>query len=334
MACGSAWKFLDIPPKSGSFICLAKGATGNRRMVVAFAAKLRMAAAALGCSSRKEFCARFRSVNVKTQCDLDRLNKWVQGRSLPRASSVYEDFAAVIGTSKPGRWVAECSLEAFAAELTARTGVDAATLSVPNALSRRSNPRAVGLLGGVATLTGAFAAYSPAWSPHFHGRLVRGALRLAAGKSGTLLATYTESFLGRHVHLTSDVSIGGRSMHFLVREPDGDMPVFISLQLPGPPASVLCGVMSGVAFLAHEPLPSACRIVFIRVPDTPKLNDSNRFFEPIPGAIAADLADLGIKIEDAGRLDSFVRTFVGTTAIQATPQDQTTLATMLDRSHL
>ncbi len=52
-------------------------------MAVAFAAKLRLAAATLGCSSRKEFCARFRSVNPATQCDIDRLNKWVQGRSLP-----------------------------------------------------------------------------------------------------------------------------------------------------------------------------------------------------------------------------------------------------------
>ena len=153
-------------------------------MVVAFATKLRMAAAALGCNSRKELCARFRSVNPATQCDLDRLNKWVQGRSLPRASSVYADFAAVIGTAKPGRWVADCSLEEFAAELAARTGVDAATLAMPDSLSRRGNPRAAGLFGGIATLTGAFAAYSPAWSPHFRGRLLRGALRLAPGRAG------------------------------------------------------------------------------------------------------------------------------------------------------
>ncbi len=123
-------------------------------------------------------------------------------------------------------------------------------------------------------------------------------------------------------------------MHFLAREPDGDMPVFISLQLPGPPASVLCGVMSGVAFIAHEPLPSACRIVFIRVPDTAKLNDTNRFFEPVPGAIAADLADLGVNIPGADRLDEFARAFVGATPNQATPQDQATFASMLDRQHM
>lgn len=303
-------------------------------MAVAFAAKLRMAAAALGCNSRKELCARFRRVNAATLCDLDRLNKWMQGRSLPRAVSVYADLAAVIGTKHPGRWVAECSQEEFAAELIARTGVDAATLAAPDSLSRRSNPRAAGLLFGVSTLAGAFAAYSPAWSPQFHRRLVRGALRLAPGKSGTLVATYTESYLGRHLHMTAEVGIAGRSMHFLVRDPDGDMPAFISLQLPGPPASVLCGVMSGVAFIAHEPLPSASPIVFIRVPDTPKLNGTNRFFEPTPGAIAADLVDLGLIIPEADRLDAFTRKFLGAMPTQVTAQDQATFASMLDRQHL
>ena len=280
-------------------------------MAIAFAAKLRMAAAALGCNSRKEFCARFRSVNPATQCDLDRLNKWVQGRSLPRASSVYADFAAVIGTVNPVHWISDCSLQEFAAELIARTGVDAATLPLRTA-SRGAAIRAPPAARRRRDLTGAFAAYSPAWSPQFHGRLVRGALRLAPARSGTLMATYTESFRGHHMHLTAEVWIGGRSMHFLVREPDGDMPAFISLQLPGPPANVLCGVMSGVAFLAHEPLPSASRIVFIRVPDTPGLDGSNRFFDPAPGTIAADLVDLGVTISEADRLDSFTRKFVGT----------------------
>ena len=136
-------------------------------MAVAFAAKLRLAAATLGCSSRKEFCARFRGVNPATQCDIDRLNKWVQGRSLPRASSVYADFAAVIGSSQSGRWVADCSLEEFAAELTARTGVDAAALAAPDSLSTRQSARhrlvrrhgdADGLVRGL--LAGVVAAFS------------------------------------------------------------------------------------------------------------------------------------------------------------------------------
>jgi hypothetical protein len=133
------------------------------------------------------------------------------------------------------------------------------------------------------------------------------------------------------VRLTAEAWIGGRAMHFVVREPDGDVPVFISLQVPGPPASVLCGVMSGVAFVSHEPLPSASRIVFIRVPDTPRLNGTNRYFDPVPGAIAADLADLGVNVSEPDRLDTFTRAFVGANPNQVTTQDQATFASMLDR---
>jgi hypothetical protein len=303
-------------------------------VAVAFAAKLRMAATALGCNSRKELCARFRSVNPATQCDLDRLNKWVQGRSLPRAPSVYADLAAVIGTAKPGRWVADSSPEEFAAELVARTGVEAAALAIPDNLSRRGHPSAVGLFGGIATLAGAFAAYSPAWSPHFRGRLLRGTLRLAPSRGGGLIATYSESLVGRDVRLTAEAWIGGRSMHFALREPEGDLPLFVSLQVPGPPASVMCGVMSGVAFVAHEPLPSACRIVFIRVPDTSRLDGTNRYFDPAPGAISGDLAELGFRLPEADRLDAFTRGFLGTGPNQVTAQDQATFAGMLDSLHL
>jgi hypothetical protein len=303
-------------------------------VAVAFATKLRMAAAALGCNSRKELCARFRSVNQATQCDLDRLNKWVQGRSLPRAASVYADFAAVVGTAKSASWIADCSIEAFATELAHCTGAEPGTLAVPDSLAPRGSPRIAGLFRGIATLAGTYAAYSPAWSPHFHGRLLRGALRLAPGRSRTLIATYTESLFGREVRLTAEAWIGGRSMHFVVREPEGDVPLFISLQIPGPPASVLCGIMSGVAFVAHEPLPSACHIIFIRVPDTPRLNATNRYFDPVVGSIATDLLDLSLTVPEADHLDALTREFLGTTPIQATTEHQRMFAAILDREHL
>lgn len=303
-------------------------------MTVAFAAKLRMVAAAIGCNSRKEFCARFRQVNAATQCDIDRLNKWMQGRSMPRSSSVYADLAAVIGSPKPGRWVADCSVDEFVGELCARTGVDPATLSRPGNLVRRPSPRTAGLFGGIAALSGTYAAYSPAWSPHFEGRLLRGMLRLASAGSGALAATYTESLFGRDVHLSADAWIGARSMHFVFREPAGDLPVFISLQIPGPPASVLCGIMSGAAFVSSEPLPSASRIVFVRAPDTPLLAQTNRYFNPDPGAIAADLIELGLKLPEADALDAFTRAFLRDAPLHVSTQDQAAFARILDREHL
>lgn len=303
-------------------------------MAVVFAEKLRMAAAALGCNSRKEFCARFRSVNAATQCDLDRLNKWMQGRSLPRASSVYADLASVIGTTRSGRWIADCMLEEFAAELAACTGIDVAAVAVPNGTARRGNPQAAGVFGGLGTLCGAFAAYSPAWSPHFRGRLIRGALRLAPGMHGSLIAAYTESLIGRDVTLTAEAWINGRSMHLMARESDSDFPLFISVQTPGPPASVLCGVMSGVTFISHEPISSACRIIFIRVPDTPALGRTNRYLDPVPGAIRADLAGMGLDVPNSDRLDELVRQFLGTSLMQATTHDHARFAGLLDPEHM
>jgi hypothetical protein len=303
-------------------------------VAVAFVAKLRMAAAALGCGSRKELWARFRKANPGTECDLERLNKWMQGRSLPRAASVYTDFGMVIGSAKPGHWIADCSLEDFAAELALRTGADLPTLAASGGAPVRGTPRAAGLFGGIATLAGAFAAYSPAWSPHYRGRLIRGALRLEPRRSGELIATYAESVLGQDVRLTAEAEISGRSMHCALRDAEGDVAMFVSLQVPGPPASMLCGVMAGSAFVAHEALPSASRVAFIRVPETPRLDAGNRYLEPADGSIAADLAELGLRPMEAGRFDALIREFLGASLVQVTAQDQAALAGMLDREYL
>jgi len=57
-------------------------------------------------------------------------------------------------------------------------------------------------------------------------------------------------------------------------------------------------------------------IIFVRVPETPRLASTNRYFDPVPGAIAADLADLGANITEAGRFDAFTRGFLGTRSLQ------------------
>ncbi|HXT78381.1 MAG TPA: hypothetical protein VN702_02355 [Acetobacteraceae bacterium] len=73
-------------------------------MALAFAMRLRMAAAALGCASLREFSARFREAPPATQCDLNWFNEWVLGRSPPRAPSVYAEMRWIVsatGTSDP-----------------------------------------------------------------------------------------------------------------------------------------------------------------------------------------------------------------------------------------
>ena len=68
--------------------------------------------------------------------------------------------------------------------------------------------------------------------------------------------------------------------------------------------------------------------------ETTRLDTTNRYFDPAPGAIAADLADLGMKLPEADRFDAFTREFLGAWPNQVASQDQATFASMLDRAHL
>ena len=51
-----------------------------------FAMKLRLAAVVLGCTSRKELAAAFREVNPDTTFDVERADKWLSGKALPRTA--------------------------------------------------------------------------------------------------------------------------------------------------------------------------------------------------------------------------------------------------------
>jgi hypothetical protein len=99
-----------------------KAGTATMTIHVDFAARLRITALALGCATKKDLCARFQAANPQTQCDLDRLHKWTQGRALPRSAQVYEDWAKVLGTTRTGAWLATCAMDSFLAEVSALTG--------------------------------------------------------------------------------------------------------------------------------------------------------------------------------------------------------------------
>lgn len=87
-----------------------------------------MTALVLGCTSRKDLCVRFRKVNPDTQFDLERANKWMQGRALPRNPQIYADWARVLGTERSTDWLARCTLDAFMAELVSLFNAGPATL--------------------------------------------------------------------------------------------------------------------------------------------------------------------------------------------------------------
>src|SRR5580698_10542202 len=106
------------------------------------------------------------------------------------------------------------------------------------------------------------------------------------------------------MQISGEVTVTGRSIHFLVWEPDGSLPIFFSLIMPGPPASALCGMMSGVAFVAHVALPSASRVLMVRVPDATALEASNGYLDPSPGFLTEDLARLDLRPGRGEELDA------------------------------
>jgi hypothetical protein len=281
-----------------------------------FDAKLRMTASVLGCTSRKELVARFHAANKASQCDLDRLHKWLQGRALPRSAEVLQDWAKVLGSKRGGDWLASCSLDDFARELATLFGRDAEHLLTSQAFAGRgtrtaqpasaAEPR----ISGVRYLCGAYACYSAAWSPYARGKWIRSSLVIAPGRGASLLATYSEMLMGKPVRLSGTPNIARRSIHMSLTEPGGEIPLFFALFLPRPPAGVLTGMISGVTFLAPEPEPSAGRIVMVRVPKQDSLDASNRYLVPEPGVVAADLADLGLDPASPARVDRLVNGFL------------------------
>ena len=301
------------------------------------AIKLRLTGAVLGCGGRKDLCARFRAANPATHFDLERSHKWLQGRAIPRSVTMYEDWAKVIGTRKPGSWIAGCSVEAFLEELCGLFDANADALRRlievrgGDAAAAPSPPSAA-----MHYLCGHYACYSWSWSPYYRGKLIRGSLAIApGGRTASLAATYTEELLGQPVRFLGAALVCGRTLHFDLRERQGMSPLFVSLGLPGPPASALCGVMSGATVVGPEPVPSATRFAAVRVPAEPA--DSNRYFEPSPGAVADDLLAAGLRLLSPASADALIRTFLSQPTHnfdQVSGADQTRITTELDKTYL
>ncbi len=300
-----------------------------------FATKLRITAAALGCAGRKDLCARFRAVNPATHFDLERSHKWLQGRALPRSVQLYEDWAKVLGTKRSGAWLASCTVAAFLDEICVLYDADAGMLLA------RAEQDAAEASAAHATghyLCGAYACYSLAWSPYFRGHVIRGALLIAcsAAPQRGLSATYSEALLGGTLQLRGGAVVAGRTLHVHLPGAEHCSPLMMTLFLPGPPASVLCGVLSGATVVGSEPLPSMTRLIAVRVPRD--ASPSNGYIAPSPGALADDLQRLGLRLAEPDTTDAMLRDVLlggaggGLDQIPAT--DQARLAAVFDRAYL
>jgi predicted ATPase len=292
---------------------------GARRAVPVrdFASKLRITAALLGCTSQKDFCARFYQVNPGTTFDLDRSYKWMQGRAQPRSARVYEDWAALLGTSSPIAQLQSCTVDEFLDlvcdlhkvsrdALVARAGLG------PAPGPQAAEPEPQDALPG-RHLAGVYACYSHAWSPYFEGRLIRGTLAIeeTEGASPAMLATYAESVALGRVEVRGQVTVSGRWVHIDLARPV-QFRLAMNLFLPGPLASVLAGVMSGTSWVDTDPQPAATRIVMVRIPGATAaaLDASNRYLDPAAEPLSGELAALGLPIAEPAELDALLAGFL------------------------
>ncbi len=312
-------------------------------MAIDLPAKLRVTAAALGCVTRKELCARFRAINPATHFDLERSHKWMQGKAEPRAASVYEDWARLLGSERPVAWLTSCDLSDFIEAVAEQVGADSATLrraagiDTPHtgAPSPTDAARRQGIGQERGQATGRYACYSLAWSPYFNGQVIRGGLVLEAGRKRETHAIYSEQFGTGLLHFHGAVQRGPRTMYSLLASGENACPLFLCLYLPGESASALGGVIAGGALLAQEQRPTAGRFAAIRVPDGAPLDTSHRYLPPSPGPVAADLAALGLPAAACPGIEAAVLGFILAAPIQQiSVAEQASLAEAVDRAYL
>jgi hypothetical protein len=273
------------------------------------ARKLHLTAAVLGTVARKDLAAAFRRVNANTSFDIARADKWLQGRAQPRELQVYEDWSKVLDLNRPGQWIADCDTEAFLDEICSRHDMDRKALlhSVETMGHRNNGP------GRASQLAGTFVCYSHAWSPYFAERLIRAELSIGAVSSRSRLpATYTEVLPTGPMELKGTLAIDKRStIHLEVGDILGGVPLLTFRLFPAsPPASILAGLMFGTTVIGPDAQPSVTRIIMVRLPVAAPWLRSAAAYLPPHGSIAAELATLGLRVENSATLDQHLTEFL------------------------
>ena len=249
---------------------------------------------------------------------------------MPRGQHFFEDWRLVIGSERHPAWIETSSIDAFAEELAVGTGISLEDLWQREERLQRRGDAAPAVLGAQRTLYGAFACYSHAWSPRHRGMLIRGSLLIEPGARNRLHATYVEALMTGTTRLSGEVVLSGGMLHVLLRGDATGLPLFLSAIAPGPPASVLCGMLAGPALIAHAALPSATRFVAVRAVDGRGLEASNQYLEATPSVLARDLAGAGLRGPEVGSVAAALLGFLGHTAHQVAVADQLALCDLLD----
>lgn len=292
-------------------------------MSLSFAQKLGITAVLLGCSTRKELCARFRAANPATEFDLERSFKWLQGKSLPRSMAIYEDWARLLGTARSGAWLAGCATEAFLDEACGLFQANAAEVQVLAAKFLGDRAAATG-----DGLSGDFVCYSWAWSPFRQGWLIRGLLTLRPAPSAKVSAVYTEQMERDPGIFSGNGTRNGRTLQLALSGQEGEH-MAQSLLLSGRPSDCYCGMLQGFTLAGTTAEVSGGRIVGMRVPEG-GAPQGQGYMQPEAAVVAHDLQLCGFGPEASERLAGAVLRFLavqdGPRQMKVTGEDLTEVA--------
>ncbi|MXQ12631.1 hypothetical protein [Microvirga makkahensis] len=307
------------------------------------ALKLKLTLVALGISP-KDLCRRFSAVNSATSFTLQNAYKWLGGKSAPRMSQVYDEWARILGGDLTGSFIAAASFEEFATSLSAHHRVPTTTLAelMREASSTGQASSAFPLDGGTWSinqlLMGRYLALSLAWSQAQSGKLILGQVDISRNGTSGLKLTYSEALFGRIVIMDGAVICDGRTAQAMAVCRESGRCYLFALCVPSPPANLIGGVFSGSALHDFGARPCASRILFIRDHSAADASGRSRttYLEPLGKLISRELADLGYGPEDerldcAEHMKEFLLPEGGTGLLEATPDSVGALGLLLDR---
>lgn len=292
---------------------LVTDTTGWDDLARDFAMKLRLAAVVLGCTTRKELAAAFRTANPETTFDVERADKWLNGRALPRTADVYRDLSRLLAPDRPLEWTTGCSADELLAVLVERADLPPdllleAARNFPHGARRQPAPRPID--SGASFVEGAYACYSYSFSPYFPGWLIRSSMLIGPGHGENSVA-YSHNMPPLPTRFVGDITFNGRGMQIALHQTvSGDMRIHMALFGPAPPATVLAGMLCGAAVVTPEPEPSAARIILIRLPaPSPAFDALHTAFQPHE-SIADDLALAGMPFSNPAELDRRIKDYL------------------------
>lgn len=273
-------------------------------MAVEFAEKLRLTAKALGCTTQKEFCARFIELNPTTHFTLQNSYKWMKGRSLPRSGEVYRDWAHLLDLDRSAQFLLDCPLDTFSGLLAARYGLTHEAIETQSGDS--SNVGTHGLLQGT------YACYSLAWSKAARGRLIRGSLSIWLDADGSLSARYEEQVAGGKLVFSGRVRGTARTVSIMLEDGEKDHVLFFSFPAPLPPGTVLTGLLAGSVYHDLETRPTAARVLCVRSLHAGEVvTRGNRYLDACAETINRDLECIGYDLGTEQSIGAVCGDFLG-----------------------